>query len=154
MTMCCRVGAMLQKQASAGRWIAAVCAGTVSTTKLAACFVPPPLPLCVHGAATTVLKQHGIGLGQRVTSHPGVKADVEQAYAYQDERVVRDGRLITSRGPGKAWRQGFAITSGPVSVLAAAQELILPSGGLAQVPPWSSLLPLWQHFKGPRLRRL
>ena len=47
----------------------------------------------------------------RVTSHPSVKQEiVDQGWAYgnDDERVVIDGKIITSRGPGTAML--FALT--------------------------------------------
>jgi protein DJ-1 len=51
--------------------------------------------------ATTVLHAHAIGIGGAVTSHPGVKEGLVTDYKYQEERVVVDGNIITSRGPGK-----------------------------------------------------
>ena len=47
----------------------------------------------------------------RVTSHPAVKQELLAAgwdYAPDEERVVVDGRVITSRGPGTAML--FALT--------------------------------------------
>lgn len=52
-------------------------------------------------AAPTILAAIGITNGKMVTSHPSVK-DVLQGVSYQEERVVVDGRIITSRGPGTA----------------------------------------------------
>ncbi len=59
------------------RWLAAICAG----------------PL--------VLETAGILKGRRVTSHPAV-ADRIKTASLEEAAVVRDGRLLTSRGPGTA----------------------------------------------------
>ncbi|GAA5919702.1 hypothetical protein JCM1841_000754 [Sporobolomyces salmonicolor] len=54
-------------------------------------------------AGSLAAKTAGIGLGLRITSHPSVKGDLEKHYEYiDDERVVVDGNLVTSRGPGTA----------------------------------------------------
>ncbi|KAF2689506.1 DJ-1 [Lentithecium fluviatile CBS 122367] len=57
-------------------------------------------------AATTALvasqKEFG-GEKVKVTSHPSVKGEVEGGgWTYSEERVVVDGRVVTSRGPGTA----------------------------------------------------
>ena len=57
----------------------------------------------------------------KVTSHPSVKKDIEDAgwsYAGDEERVVVDGKVITSRGPGTALL--FALTI--VEVLAGKEK--------------------------------
>lgn len=53
-------------------------------------------------AAPTALVKHGIGLGKRVTSYPAMEAKMV-GYTYCNDRVVKDGNLITSRGPGTAF---------------------------------------------------
>ncbi|EGF78532.1 hypothetical protein BATDEDRAFT_90689 [Batrachochytrium dendrobatidis JAM81] len=53
-------------------------------------------------AAPIALKAAGILFGKRLTSHPSVKDQLESNYQYSDDRVVVDGNLITSRGPGTA----------------------------------------------------
>lgn len=58
-------------------------------------------------AAPRVLAEAGLLSGRRVTSYPGFLdgvADID----YREEPVVRDQRLITSRGPGTA--MDFALT--------------------------------------------
>jgi protein DJ-1 len=80
------VGHVLKKQEKAGRLIAAIC------------------------AAPTALKAHGIGSGKRVTSYPGLSDEMKSGpYHYSEDRVVVDGNLITSRGPGTAFEFALAI---------------------------------------------
>ena len=61
-----------------GKWVAAICAG----------------PL--------VLQAAGVLKGRRVTCHPGVAGELTQIPRLND-RVVVDGRLITSQAPGTAF---------------------------------------------------
>ncbi|KAL7271055.1 hypothetical protein RUND412_006219 [Rhizina undulata] len=56
-------------------------------------------------AATTALVEAGTSdktpWKHRVTSHPSVKQEiVEKGWDYSEERVVVDGRIVTSRGDG------------------------------------------------------
>lgn len=46
-----------------------------------------------------------------MTSHPCVKEQLEVsgAYSYSEARVVRDGTVITSRGPGSCFEFALAI---------------------------------------------
>ncbi|ESP04580.1 hypothetical protein LOTGIDRAFT_223821 [Lottia gigantea] len=89
------VGKLLQDQESNGRYIAAVCAGP------------------------TALLQHGIGKGKKITSHPGVADKLKSGgYNYSEDRVVQDGKIITSRGPGTSFE--FAIKI--VEALAGAEK--------------------------------
>ncbi|GAB6031346.1 hypothetical protein CHUAL_009129 [Chamberlinius hualienensis] len=76
-----QVGELLRTQENAGRLIAAIC------------------------AAPTALKAHGIGIGKTVTSYPSVKDKITEGdrYVYSESRVVQDGQIITSRGPGTAF---------------------------------------------------
>ena len=60
-----------------GKWLAAIC------------------------AAPSVLGRLSLLKGKRVTSYPGYENQLIGAM-YSEERVVRDGKLITSRGPGTA----------------------------------------------------
>jgi 4-methyl-5(b-hydroxyethyl)-thiazole monophosphate biosynthesis len=87
-----------------GKWIAAICAG----------------PL--------VLQKAGILTGRRVTCHPGV-ADQLTATPRLTDRVVVDGRLITSQGPGTSFE--FALTLvrlivDPDKALSLGKSMILP----------------------------
>ena len=67
-----------------GKWVAAICAG----------------PL--------VLQAAGVLQGRRVTCHPGVAGELTQTPRLND-RVVVDGRLITSQAPGTAIEFTLAI---------------------------------------------
>ncbi|CAH2009206.1 unnamed protein product [Acanthoscelides obtectus] len=81
------VGEMLKEQEQTGRLIAAIC------------------------AAPTALKAHGIAVGKKVTSYPSMKAQMEEGgqYTYLEDKVVIDGNIITSRGPGTAFEFGLAL---------------------------------------------
>jgi protein DJ-1 len=81
------VGEILKKQASGDRWVASVCAAPIA------------------------LKSHGIHSGKKLTSHPGVKDQLSGSYQYQEDRVVVDGKLITSRGPGTCFEFALAIVT-------------------------------------------
>ncbi|MGV6826884.1 MAG: DJ-1 family glyoxalase III [bacterium] len=80
-----RVHALLQKMAEAGKYTAAIC------------------------AAPKVLANAGLLEGREATSYPGViDAMGLQATRVLESPVVRDGSVITSRGPGTAME--FALT--------------------------------------------
>lgn len=79
-----RVISALQEQAAAGKYTAAICAA----------------PMALHAA--------GLLEGKRVTSFPGVIDDLSGTHHCSDERVVVDGGVITSKGPGTA--MDFALT--------------------------------------------
>lgn len=82
-----QVGSLLKEQEQAGRFIAAICAAPIA------------------------LKSHGITLGKTLTSHPSKKEEMNEGakYKYSEDRVVVDGQLITSRGPGTAFEFGLTI---------------------------------------------
>ena len=71
-----RVRALVQRQAAAGRWLAAICAA----------------PLVLHDA--------GLLEGRRYTAHFSAASELPEILA--GERVVEHGRLLTSRGAGTA----------------------------------------------------
>jgi protein DJ-1 len=76
---------LLREQERTGRWIAAICAAPIA------------------------LVAANVGKGQTLTSHPSVKARVEAHGRYSEDRVVRSGKLITSRSPGTAFEFALAI---------------------------------------------
>lgn len=59
-------------------------------------------------AATEVLHRAGLLEGRQVTSHPSSR-DALTGVRYVEERVARDGTLITSRGPGTAIEFAYAL---------------------------------------------
>jgi 4-methyl-5(b-hydroxyethyl)-thiazole monophosphate biosynthesis len=71
-----RVMQATRRHADAGKWIAAIC------------------------AAPTVLKDAGLLQGRRFTAHFSVAGELPDYLA--DQKVVVDGRLVTSRGAGTA----------------------------------------------------
>jgi 4-methyl-5(b-hydroxyethyl)-thiazole monophosphate biosynthesis len=80
-----RILALLKKMAAAGKFTAAIC------------------------AAPRVLAVAGLLDGKRATSYPGA-LDTQQfpAIRLETQAVVRDGQVLTSRGPGTA--MDFALT--------------------------------------------
>lgn len=60
-------------------------------------------------AAPIALAAAGVGKGRALTSHPSVKDKLNAFASYQEERVVRDGKLVTSRGPGTAFEFALAL---------------------------------------------
>jgi 4-methyl-5(b-hydroxyethyl)-thiazole monophosphate biosynthesis len=52
-------------------------------------------------AAPTVLEQYGMLEGRKATSYPAMEEELKSA-DYQTEKVVVDGKIITSRGMGTA----------------------------------------------------
>ncbi len=79
-----RLRECLVRHARDGKWIAAICAA----------------PMVLHAA--------GLISGRRVTSHPSVKEQLSDTH-YCEERVVVDGKLVTSRGPGTAIEFAYAL---------------------------------------------
>ena len=69
---------LLAQQQRQDRWYAAICA-----------------------APAVVLQPQGLLAGKRATSHPGFMKKLDATLA-EENRVVVDGRCVTSRGPGTA----------------------------------------------------
>lgn len=99
------VGEILQQQEKAGRLCAAICAGP------------------------TAFLSHQIGIGKSITSYPSVKDQLAGQYKYVDNQsVVQDGNIITSRGPGTAFDFGLKIAEVLVGADVAkdnAQKMLL-----------------------------
>ncbi|MEL6427763.1 MAG: DJ-1 family glyoxalase III [Planctomycetota bacterium] len=81
-----RVLAAVRSQARAGRLVAAVC------------------------AAPLVLERAGLLTGRTATSHPSVADELGRAGVARGEgRIVCDGRVLTSLGPGTAMEFALAV---------------------------------------------
>ena len=59
-------------------------------------------------AAPTVLSKAGLLQGKKAICYPGFEAELEGAVIH-DDLVVRDGKLITSKGPGTAMVFAYAL---------------------------------------------
>ncbi|CAD6927520.1 unnamed protein product [Tilletia controversa] len=68
---------------------------------LAAAYGKGTLIGCICAGALAA-KTAGIGKDNAITSHPSVRAELENDYTYKEDRVVVAKNLITSRGPGTA----------------------------------------------------
>jgi len=96
---------LIRAYRDAGKWTAFICAGTTA------------LVTSVKGGGKTEGLESTKGV--RVTSHPSVRAEIEEmGWEYSEDRVVVDGKVITSRGPGTAML--FALTI--VEVLAGKEK--------------------------------
>jgi protein DJ-1 len=82
-----QVGALLAEQDRQQRLIGAIC------------------------AAPAALARHGIGKGKALTSHPSVAAGLHDFARYREDRVVQDGNLVTSRGPGTAFEFALSLVA-------------------------------------------
>jgi protein deglycase len=59
------------------------------------------IPLAAICAAPVILADAGVASGHRVTSFPASKPELAgRAKSYSEDRVVEDGKVITSRGAG------------------------------------------------------
>src|SRR3972149_7478218 len=80
-------------------------------------------------AAPTVLSAIGVTAGRTVTSHPTVRIPLSRE-KISDERVVQDGNIITSQGPGTAIEFAFKL----VEVLLGREKVAeVNKGVLARV---------------------
>jgi protein deglycase len=99
-----RVQALLKQAASAGKTIAAVCAAPIA------------------------LEAAGLLAGRRATSYPGHDLPSSR---YSEERVVIDGNIVTSRGPGTVLEFSLSLVeklAGP-DVRAELERAMLVTGG-------------------------
>jgi 4-methyl-5(b-hydroxyethyl)-thiazole monophosphate biosynthesis len=81
--------------------------------ELVACHHAAGKLLAAICAAPAVLHDAGLLAGRRYTAHPSVANELPAILA--DQRVVLDGRLLTSRGAGTALDFGLALVSALVS---------------------------------------
>jgi len=75
--------------------------------KLAQSYAQAGKPIAAICAAPTVLNDAGLLAGKRFTSHSSVVTEIPESL--QNERVVEDGNLITSRGAATAVEFGLAL---------------------------------------------
>lgn len=81
-----RVGRLVTELSGKGRKVAAIC------------------------AAPTVLSAAGVTAGKSITGHPSVKEALRLGgEVLSDDRVVEDGNVITSQGPGTAMEFAFRL---------------------------------------------
>jgi 4-methyl-5(b-hydroxyethyl)-thiazole monophosphate biosynthesis len=78
-------GALVREMAAAGKWVCAICA-----------------------SPAVVLAPLGLLSGKNFTCYPGMEARVRDG-KWSEDRVVIDGNIITSRGPGTAGDFAVAI---------------------------------------------
>jgi 4-methyl-5(b-hydroxyethyl)-thiazole monophosphate biosynthesis len=93
--------------------------------KLAQQFAQAGKPVAAICAAPLILKDAGLLVEKRFTAHYSVHGDLPGALG--NERVVKDGRVITSRGPGTAVEFGLALVRelcGEAKAQAVAQEIM------------------------------
>lgn len=96
---------ILKAQKQAGRWLAAICA-----------------------APAVVLASHALLDGRAATAHPAFVDQLENK-ARSNERVVVDGRCVTSRGPGTALEfalQLVALLYGDDKAHEVAAPMVMP----------------------------
>jgi len=78
-------------------------------------------------AGPLVLQKAGVLHDRRATCHPGVVQDMKVP-AFSEDRVVIDGNIVTSRGPGTAFEFALAIvkilTDSSKSTQLAAEMLV------------------------------
>ena len=79
------IHALLKQQEADGKLIGAICAA----------------PLALQAA--------GVGKGKVFTSHPSVAEKLAGHGVYLPDRVVKEGKLVTSRGPGTAFEFALAL---------------------------------------------
>jgi 4-methyl-5(b-hydroxyethyl)-thiazole monophosphate biosynthesis len=75
---------LIKEAAQQGKYVAAIC------------------------AAPAILARLGLLKGKAATSHPSVQKDLTEA-TYREDRVVIDGKIITSRAPGTAMEFAMAL---------------------------------------------
>ena len=79
-------------------------------------------------AAPLALLDAGILAGKRLTSHPSVASQLPPAQ-WVNEKVVVDDALVTSQGPGTAFRFALALVArfdGREKAARIAEEMVLP----------------------------
>lgn len=80
-------------------------------------------------AAPTVLSAIGVTRGHVITSHPSVRGELSEE-TVSDERVVADGNIITSQGPGTAMEFAFCLVE---TLFGKAKAIEVNKGVLARI---------------------
>lgn len=99
------VGSWLRRHEQEGRWVGAIC------------------------AAPSALAAHGVFAGKRMTLFPGLEDKIATHGRHSTERVVSDGKLVTSQGPGTAFEFALTLVANLQGVEKAEQverQLLLP----------------------------
>jgi protein DJ-1 len=81
------VGQLLKDFERSGRVVAAIC------------------------AAPSALQAHGVFAGRHLTSYPSFHGQLASHGSVEPDRVVQDGNLITSQGPGTAFEFALAVVA-------------------------------------------
>ena len=83
-------------------------------------------------AAPMVLERAGIVAGKRITAHPSVQDRLGQAQVCTEPRVLADGALMTSQGPGTAMEFALALVrelAGEARAEELAEAMVVTSKG-------------------------
>ena len=83
-------------------------------------------------AAPLILERAGVLKGRKATAYPSVLDQLKSAQQSED-RVVIDGTIMTSRGPGTALEFALALIremQGPGAAQAVAAPMLVPEGAL------------------------
>jgi 4-methyl-5(b-hydroxyethyl)-thiazole monophosphate biosynthesis len=82
-------------------------------------------------AAPMVLAAAGVVSGTPVTCYPGFEKELGDARYREDQRVVRSGKVITSRGPGTALEFALALVEelcGPAKAKELSEGMLVRAG--------------------------
>lgn len=103
------VGALIDHMQKEGKLIAAICA-----------------------SPAVVLSPRGILKNRKATGYPGSEFKFSDTISYSEDKVVLDGNIITSRGPGTAFQFGLKILEyleGKVTADKVSSKLLLSTPG-------------------------
>jgi protein DJ-1 len=73
--------------------------------------IKPDAALTQSAGVPTALQAHGVFAGRRMTSYPSFHEQLASHGHVEQARVVQDGNLITSQGPGTAFEFALAIVT-------------------------------------------
>lgn len=84
----------------------------------------------ICAAPALVLSKYGILEGKKATCYPGFEKEFGQKTTAVEERVVVDGRVITSQGPGTALSFALSLVeqlAGPQKARELSEQMLAPS---------------------------